>query len=107
MANPSVSQFGLEDVYAIEGESEVSELEYFESIQRAINSGMWSLQGSYGRAMMDAINSGRCALGKVPAFDYWRNRIPSRTEVKKGTRGSLAYVEHTMGAEWARHMGAV
>jgi len=36
----------------------------------AINSDGWKLQGSYGRAMKDAIESGRRMLGMNPTRDY-------------------------------------
>lgn len=92
----------------IESEDEVSEIDYFRSIQAAINSGSaWSFQGSYGRTMMAAIESGYCMLGKNPARDYYGNRIPSRDEVKRGTKGSRAYVRQAVGEAWARKMGAV
>lgn len=71
------------------------------AIQRAINSGLWSLQGSYGRQMMDFLEAGLCMLGERPARDYWGNRIPSRTEVKEGTKGSRQYVAAARGEEWA------
>lgn len=70
-------------------------------LQTAINAGQWALQGSYGRAMMDAIKSGRCALGNRPAQDYWGNFIPSRDMVKAGTPGSIEYVRQQMGDDWA------
>jgi hypothetical protein len=98
-----MSTFDLQDINVIEGEAE-SELDYCLSLQRAINGGMWSLQGSYGRAMMEAIEAGQCMLGQRSAVDYWRHRIPSRTEVKKGTKGSRAFVAHTKGEAWARKM---
>lgn len=92
----------LSDIYAIEGELEASEVEYYQCLQRAINSGTaWSFQGSYGRAMMDAIESGLCLLGTSSARDYYGNYIPSRHEVKEGTKGSLQYVEQLQGPEWA------
>ena len=89
----------LDTVLAIEGEAETEE-DYYLSVQRAINSGTWGLQGSFGRAMMGAIEDGRCLLGKSPARDYWGNRIPSRYEVKAGTKGSPEFVEACSGAEW-------
>lgn len=95
--------FSIEDIDNIE-QGECSERDYYKSIQRAINGGMWSLQGSYGRTMMDAIKSGRCMLGKNPARDYWGNYIPSRGQVKRGTAGSRALVVQTMGESWARAM---
>ncbi len=97
----------LNDILAIEGEAETEE-EYFEALQRAINSGSaWSFQGSYGRSMMDAITSGRCLLGKTDARDYYGNHIPSRTQVVNGTKGSLKFVTKAHGAKYARRMAAL
>jgi hypothetical protein len=97
--------FDLNDIEVIEGDAEVSELEYYASIQRAINSGSaWSFQGSYGRTMMDAIESGCCLLGKTGARDYWDNYIPSRDEVMEGTKGSISFVEDRMGGDWLFEM---
>lgn len=93
----------LNDVNTIEGGAE-TEQEYYQAMQRAINAGAWSLQGSYGRAMMDAIESGCCMLGKRPASDYWGNLIPSRSQVKEGTKGSREFVVDHMGEEWAQMM---
>ena len=101
-----MSAFTLDDISNIEGDA-TSENEYYLSIQRAINSGSaWSFQGSYGRAMMDAIESGACLLGQVPARDYYGNRIPARTEVEEGTKGSRQFVAERMGEEWATEMEA-
>jgi hypothetical protein len=94
----------LNDIYTIEEDNEATEEDYFFSIQRAINSGMWGLQGSYGRAMMDAITSGFCLLGKQAAKDYYGNRIPSRDEVQAGTKGSYDYVAKAKGTDWANMM---
>ena len=93
----------LQDIYNIEEES--TEEDYFLSIQRAINSGSaWSFQGSYGRAMMEAIKSGACMLGRSDARDYYGNHIPSRTQVKEGTKGSYTYCAAHYGKEWADMM---
>jgi hypothetical protein len=97
----------MNDIDNIESNEEVSELDYYKSIQRAINGGMWSLQGSYGRTMMAAIESGYCMLGKSSARDYWGNRIPSRDEVKEGTKGSRDYVVDALGEYWACEMESV
>lgn len=94
----------INDINNIECDEDVSELEYFKSIQRAINSGMWGLQGSYGRTMMDAISSGYCLLGKSRARDYYGNVIPSRDDVKEGTKGSISFVEANMGGDWLFEM---
>jgi hypothetical protein len=90
----------IKDINNIETEAEVDEQEYYASIQRAINGGMWSMQGSYGRAMMQAISDGWCILGKSSARDYWGNTIPARTEVKAGTKGSPEFVLEQRGQEW-------
>lgn len=99
--------FTLEDVEALEGNAETPEA-YYTSLQRAINSGSaWSLQGSYGRAMMDAIADGTCMLGTKRATDYWGNRIPARTDVQEGTKGSREFVVEHSGEEWAAQMETV
>ena len=98
--------FTLGDVLAIEGEND--EIDGVEALQRAINSGMaWSFQGCYGRAMMAAIDDGLCMLGTQPARDYWGNRIPSRTEVKPGAKGSREYVVAHQGEAHAKRMEGV
>jgi hypothetical protein len=97
----------LSDINNIETEENIDDLEYYQSIQRAINAGAWSFQGSYGRAMMDAINAGRCLLGNNASRDYWGNTIPSRSDVKAGTKGSFDYVADAYGSDWADEMEAV
>jgi hypothetical protein len=94
----------LNDIAAIESDDEVTELDFYLAVQRAINAGAWSLQGSYGRVMMDAISSGRCLLGPAAARDYYGNVIPSRDDVKEGTKGSISFVEAAMGGDWLFEM---
>jgi hypothetical protein len=63
-------------------------------LQALINSGLaWQLEGSVGRAAMDAIEAGVCILGEVGHRDYWGNYIPSRHEVVPGTKGSVEYAD--------------
>lgn len=89
-------------VAIIENQDIDNEIEYYTELQKAINSGTaWSFQGSYGRTMMAALEAGYCVLGREPARDYWGNRIPSRDEVKPGTKGSYEYVADRFGDEWA------
>ena len=97
----------LNDINNIETDDEVSQDDYFQSIQNAINSGAWGLQGSYGRAMMDAIESGMCMLGRGSATDYYGNTIPSRKQVQAGTKGSYEYVASHQGTEWADFISMV
>jgi hypothetical protein len=99
--------FTIADVNNIEFDEEINEADYYESIQRAINSGMWSMQGSYGRAMMAAINDGKCLLGLKPSRDYWGNTIPSRLQVKEYSKGSWDYVKEHSGMVWANKMAGV
>ena len=95
----------LHDIEVIEDGAE-TELEYYEAIQSAINSGMgWKMQGSYGRTMMDAIRTGCCMLGHTSSRDYYGNYIPSRDDVQEGTKGSYEYVIRMQGQEWADTMG--
>lgn len=96
--------FTLQDVNTIEGEEDTSPFGLAASIQRAINAGMWSLQGSYGRTMMRAIEDGRCLLGRSDFRDYFRNHIPSRDQVEDGTKGSYGHVVAVKGQEWADKM---
>lgn len=64
----------------------------YDNLQTLIDNGnAWRLEGSVGRAAMDAIESGACILGEVGHRDYWGNYIPSRHEVKPGTKGSIEY----------------
>ena len=101
-----MSAFGLADVATIEEDGDATRLDYYLSIQRAINGGLWSLQGSYGRTMMQAIEAGICMLGTQRARDYWGNFIPARTDVQDGTKGSASFVEQQSGAEWRAAMEA-
>ena len=100
--------FTIKDVNNIETETDIVDpVDYYQSIQRAINAGMWSMQGSYGRAMMEAINEGKCLLGLKATKDYWGNVIPSRLQVKDGTKGSWEYVKQQSGDDWAMDMAGV
>ena len=98
----------LDDIDMIEGETTCTTKQYYQAMQRAINSGMgWKMQGSYGRTMMDAINGGYCMLGHNDARDYYGNHIPSRDQVKAGTKGSFDYVAQKSGEDWAIDMSEV
>jgi len=61
---------------------------YF-SLQAMINSGdVWKLEGASGREAMSALQWGICMLPKKSKRDYYGNYIPSRDELKKGTKGT-------------------
>lgn len=87
---------GFTDIIDYENgdQDEDSTIEMFQSM---INDGsVWGLQGSYGRQAMALIESGQCILGETGCRDYWGNYIPSRFEVKPGTKGSVEYAEKMM-----------
>lgn len=90
-----------------EGEFE-DEQDYAITMQETIN-GLdgWRMQGSMGRAMMDAITSGQCMLGKCDTRDYYGNHIPSRDQVKAGTKGSYDYVVAHCGKDHADALAAL
>lgn len=91
---------------AVEGDVDLDPFEYYSVLQAAINDGVaWKLQGSYGRELMAAITNGYCMLGKEAFCDYYGNRIPSRDEVKAGTKGSWDYVADAQGEMWANTIG--
>ena len=93
----------LDTVLAVEnGEDEDGS-----AIQKMINAGAWSFQGSVGRTMMEAIEAGAALLGKEPAQDYWGNFIPSRDMVVPGTKGSYEYVVEHSGKEHADRLAAL
>lgn len=94
-----MAMFTQHDLEVLESDSNVTE--QVKSLQRAVNSGMWGLQGSYGRAMMAAIERGDVMLGVNESRDYYGSHIPSRTQVQEGTKGSRQYVVDRHGEEWA------
>ena len=96
-----------DDIMMIEN-GEGTEQDYYKAIQRTVNGGSaWQLQGSFGRSLMHAIESGYVMLGRKDARDYYGNHIPSRTQVEEGTKGSRGFVVKNMGEAWATMMESV
>lgn len=94
--------------YEVLENAESTTEEYAVAMQRAVNGGVaWKFQGSVGRSMMAAIESGLVMLGTSAATDYYGTRIPSRTEVQEGTKGSRQFVVNLRGEEWAVMLEAV
>ena len=61
----------------------------YDEIQKYINTGLaWRLEGSYGREAMSLLEAGVCMLPKTPQYDFYGNYIPSRDELKNGTKGT-------------------
>lgn len=98
-----------EAVGKVEGFVEAKdELDAAKAMQLLINNGQcWMLQGSFGRAAMDAIEGGVNMLGHEGHRDYWGNYVPGRDEVKAGTKGSKEFVAEHCGVEWAKKIAAV
>ena len=62
----------------------------YDSLQRLIDDGTaWRLEGSVGRAAMEALRSGICMLPKEHFYDAYGNRVPSRDELVTGTKGTF------------------
>lgn len=58
-------------------------------MQAMINDGSaWKLEGSVGRHAMSLLESGVCMLPKKAHYDAYGNKVPSRDELKKGTKGT-------------------
>ena len=71
-------------------------------LQKIINDGsVWSLQGTYGRHAMAAIEQGLCILGNQGFRDSYGNYVPSRNEVKGGEKGSISFSALHHGQAWA------
>lgn len=71
----------------------------YHKMQELIDSGLvWKLEGSMGREAMALLESGACMLPKKSYRDYYGNKIPSRDELKSGTKGtyknSLNFYKH-------------
>lgn len=61
-----------------------------DQLQRMIDQGsVWHFEGSMGRSAMDALERGVCFLPDKECFDFWGKRIPPRTELQPGTKGTL------------------
>jgi len=60
------------------------------SLQNKINTGMaWKLEGSFGRAAMSALEDGACMLPEERHSDCYGTVVPSRNDLKPGTKGTL------------------
>ena len=62
------------------------------SAQALVDTGAaWRLEGFVGRQCMAAIEAGAIVLGPTGHRDFWGNYVPSRHEVKPGTKGSVLF----------------
>lgn len=66
-----------------------------DEMQQMITSGdCWKMEGSVGRFAMSLLESGACVLPIEPKSDYYGNRVPSRNDLKEGTKGTLLNSVH-------------
>ena len=64
-------------------------------LQNMIDSGnAWKMEGHYGRTAMSSLEKGACILPEEAHNDYYGNRVPSRTEILEGTKGTLTNSQH-------------
>jgi hypothetical protein len=58
--------------------------------QEGINSGLcWRMEGSVGRFASEMLEAGVCVLPNGRRTDYYGNIVPSRDDLKPGTKGTL------------------
>jgi len=61
-------------------------------LQNLIDNGEgWQSEGALGRAIVNALEDGRCVLGPVAHHDYHGRVVPARKDVEAGAKGSLEY----------------
>lgn len=69
-----------------------SEDAQLDALQALVDSGdAWRLEGSIGRSAMAAIDAGLVFLPDVDHRDYYGNRIPRRSVLEPGSKGTLEY----------------
>jgi hypothetical protein len=91
----------FEDIMTLEDGTETLE-ESVQAMQRLINSGQcWHLQGSFGRAAMDMIESGYCTVGPKMVCDYYGGTVPSTEMLEAGTKGTIEYCRKMQPEYWA------
>jgi len=62
----------------------------YDHMQSMIDSGMaWRMEGAIGRQAMSTLECGACMLPKHAHYGPYGNRVPSRDELKKGTKGTF------------------
>lgn len=61
----------------------------YDEMQRLIDSGQaWLMEGYVGRQAMNALEIGACMLPTERCTYYYGGTVPSRYDVKPGTKGS-------------------
>jgi hypothetical protein len=66
--------------------------------QELLNSGqIWGFEGSVGRATDDMLEAGILILPEKETKDYYGTKIPPRTVLKDGTKGTLGLAQEFWG----------
>jgi len=74
----------------IEQITELQKTYGYAEMQKLIDSGeCWKFEGTFGRSAMNMLENGVCLLSEKITTDYYGNFIPSRSDVKEGSVGSL------------------
>ncbi|HEY5436652.1 MAG TPA: hypothetical protein VIK13_15595 [Candidatus Limnocylindrales bacterium] len=61
-------------------------------LQNLIDNGEgWQAEGALSKAIVNALEDGRCVLGPVAHRDYNNRVVPARGDVAPGAKGSLEY----------------
>jgi hypothetical protein len=61
-------------------------------LQNLIDNGEgWQAEGALSRAIVNALEDGRCVLGPMAHRDYNNRVVPARADVAPGAKGSLEY----------------
>ena len=61
-------------------------------LQNLIDNGEgWQAEGALSKAIVKALEDGRCVLGPVAHRDYNNRVVPARGDVAPGAKGSLEY----------------
>ena len=69
--------------------TKLQKLNGFYEMQQLINTGtVWQMEGSMGRHAMYLLEVGACMLPKRAHRDFYGNRIPSRDDLKQGSKGT-------------------
>jgi len=99
--------FTVDDLMALE-DGDGDEQTILDALQRGINDGtVWRLSGSAGRSAMAALASGAVMLGPREVRDAYGTPVPSRDQVKPGTKGSFDLVVQTFGREYAERLASL
>jgi len=80
----------MTELLTVEQITELQKQYKVDSLQNLINSGeVWNREGSYGRAAMSSLEDGACMLPEERHRDYYGSTVPSRNDLKAGTKGTL------------------